>query len=401
MKERPGLRTAGLAAAVLAVVALAIYLRLPAFTAPHTDPVELAYVHLAMKMGSGPGLSAYDASRISIQRREVAEVGPGGRQVPVAFPARTDSAEPRSFDGWPAEDTNLFRYKPPFFPSLLTYAHHRVLGPRFPVYPVSAAERTGGSDPGPVSSRALFQMQGWAVSVPFLSGVAAVILTLVAGWRMFGPPAGILAALILAAHPAHTLISGRIWPEATLGLCVLASYLFVRRFAAGRNAVGCVLAGAAWALGALSDPAAFWMLPGLALILIGSQKRSFYRYWLTFAAGAWLLYQVWPAFVRSTFSASVLERAAVSASPVGNASLWLLAAASIVSTAVFLKCRAAGRTRRRETEDITGLWLVVGGYIAARLLIGRAAAWDERALAPILPFAALITATITSAGRKV
>ncbi len=344
--------------------------------------------------------------RIQIRRSEIAEIGPAGRLLPVVFPIEMGSVKPGSWDGWPDTDTNLFRYKPPFFPSLLTYAHHQMLGPRFAVYPVSAADRSEAHRP--ILSKALFDLQGWAVSVPFLSGLAAILLALVAGWRMFGPASGVLAALIVAVHPAHVAASTRIWPEATLGVCLLISYLLFRRFTKNCNPAGCLLAGAAWALAALTDAAAFLVLPGLAVWVLWTRKKAFYQYYLTFAAGAWFLYQTWPDFVQKSFGASVLDLAGLasvkgSGSEVGAAAFWtgwpallLLFAAAVISTAVHLKDRAFGSRQGREGKDIGGLWLILLGYAAVRSILNFHAPWDVRAVAPILPFAALLIARLAA-----
>lgn len=394
MQER-GLRTTVWAFAALTVLALAVYLRLPAFTSPHTDPVELAYVSLAMKMGSHPGLSGYDASRIETLRKEVVETGPAGRSLPVALPVAKGSADPKSFDGWPAEDTGLFRYKPPFFASLLAYSHHQAFGPRFPIYPVSAAEWSHSSTRG--RFRTLFDMQGWAVIIPFISGMTILLLTLTAGWRMFGPVPGLLAALIIAVYPAHAAVSTHIWPEATLGACILASYILMRRFMLNHNPAGCILAGAIWALAALTDTTAFLILPGLTAWTAVIQKRFFYRYSLAFAAGAGIIYQVWPDFVGKSFHASIFDLAdAAFGSLLGLAPLTVAIAAG-----VYLYVRAVGKGASRERNDIGGLWLILTGYVAARLFLDHGAPWDERAVAPVLPFAALLAARLVPLRSRV
>ncbi len=388
-----------LAAGILALAAL---LRIGAFWAPHTDPVELAYATLAMKMGTHPGLSGYHPSGAEVRRSEVAEIGGSGRLLPVASPVTADPAAPASFDVWPVQDSNPFQLKAPFFPSLLAYTHHQTLGPRFPFYPLSAAEPSAGEKAQP--SRAVLQMQGWAVLVPFVSGLAAVLLTLIAGWRMFGPASGILAAALVALVPAHILISTRIWPEATLSALILAAVVLFHRFISNRNAAGCLLAGACWGIAALTDASAFLFLPAFAVWAFWAHPKPLNGYCLAFAAGAAVIYKVWPDYAHAALKASVVQLSDVSASvsagllpgvlpvPVEAAMLCFVPAAALLSTGIFLKNYRSARADEREGMNVGILWLLILSFAVSRWLISREAVWDARAIAPILPFAALLAA---------
>lgn len=381
---------------------LAVLLRIGAFWAPHTDPVELSYLTLAMKMGTHPGLSGYHPAGAEIRKTEVAEVNAPERRVPVAVPVTTDPAAPASFEAWPHQDPNPFLHKPPFFPALLAYTHHRFLGARFTHYPVSAADTVDANTPRP--SRALIQMQGWAVLVPFLSGLTVVLLTFVVGRRMFGNLSGICAAGLVAVYPAQILVSSRIWPETTMTAWLLASFFLFHRFTSNRNPAGCLLAGGAWGIAALTDPAALLFLPAFAVWAFWAHKKFMNGYFFAFAAGAAVIYKVWPDHAHRALQASAFQLADVSASvssgflsgvmpvPVEAAILCFVPITALLSTGIFLKNRSTARGNEREGMNVGVLWLMILSLGVFRWLLSPEAVWDARAIAPILPFAALLAA---------
>lgn len=393
LNRAPGWRTAGIAVAVPAVLALAFFLRQGTFWTPHTEPVELAYVTLAMKMGTHEGLKGYHMSGIQIRHTEVPRID-GGRPLSIAFPLTADSSAEPSFVTWPHDqDSNPFHYKPPFFPSLLTYGHHQLLGPKVMFYPILAPDPFSGS---PIEkSKAAADLQAWAVLVPLMSGMLAVVLTLAVGWRMFGPAVGVLAAFWMAIHPAAILTSSRIWPEMTMTACLLISVFLFDRFTARRNWGGCVLAGAAYALAVLTDSAALFFLPAFWVWAFIVSRRLLNTFFGAFAFGTLLLSKTWFDYTHRSLGDFALRLAdhpaAAPAGPVFYYVPWIVAAFSIIC---FIKNKPSSFRADPQKEHILVSWFFIVSALAAHGLIGHRLPWDERALAPILPFAAILASWV-------
>jgi hypothetical protein len=394
-------RTMLYVASAALVLLLAAWLRAGGFTAPHMRPVELAYVSLAMKMGTHDGLSEYHFSGVQVRKKAVPQMNPSSPMIPIASPIAVPYEPPASFAGWPSEDSNPFYFKAPLFPALLAYCHHQSLGPGFAYYPVSAALHTGVKPPQII--KALFQTQGWAVVIPFISGLALVLITVLLGWRMFGPFAGILAGGILAIYPAQLVISTQIAPEAMLSVLILIVFWLCRHFASTANPAGCLLAGGVWALAALTDTAAFFTLPGFIVWTIWMDKKFRCRNLAAFGAGLIYVYKVWPDHVQRVFHTSAFVPAdltsAISAgwghggwpAPIEGLILWLLPVATVAATAYFfIKKPSPDQTKR--TEELVVLWTMILSIITSRLIYAHSAPWDARAAAMIIPFAALIAA---------
>ncbi len=123
--------------------------------------------------------------------------------------------------------------------------------------------------------------------VAVLAGTAAVVLTLVIGWRWFSPLAGVLAACALAVQPDAALYSATPLRIGLYGALVLGGVL-----AAGerRNVLGGVLLSLAFLT---RFDAAFTLLP--ALVLLAAWRRDGHRPWipvvlLACTVAAWATY---------------------------------------------------------------------------------------------------------------
>jgi hypothetical protein len=383
------------------VLLLAAWLRAGGFTAPHMRPVELAYVSLAMKMGAHDGLSEYHLSGVQILKKAVPQMNPSSPPIPIASPTAVPYERPASFAGWPPEDSNPFYLKSPLFPALLAYSHHQALSPGFVYYPVSAALHTGTKPPE--ITKALLQTQGWAIIIPFISGLALVLITLALGWRMFGPAVGILAGGILAIYPAQIVISTRILPEAMLSVLILIAFWLCRHFASTANPTGCLLAGGVWALAALTDTAAFFTLPAFIVWTIWMDKKFKCRYLAAFGVGFIYVYKVWPDYVKRVFHTSAFMpvdlTSAVSAgwgsggwpAPIEGLVLWVLPIAAAASTVHFF-IKKQKRDEAHQAETVVVLCMMILSVIASRLIYAHSAPWDAQAAATIIPFAALLAA---------
>jgi len=130
----------------------------------------------------------------------------------------------------------------------------------------------------------LFGVSEWTtVLAPLLAGSAAVPLLAVIAARLYGPVAGIIAALLLCTSPIHIRFATILVPEPLMEFWILAAlfcYLeAVRRGSRGLGAVTGLLIGVAYLT---KEPAAF-VAPAVAAAAWFSGRR-----WiaLTVAAGA-------------------------------------------------------------------------------------------------------------------
>lgn len=136
--------------------------------------------------------------------------------------------------------------------------------------------------------------------VEALIGTASVALVGVLGARAFGPPAGLIAAGIMAIHPVMAFLPSSQYSENTLVFVLtLATGALFAAWRSGewwRWALAGVLLGA----GALVRPATVFMLPGLAAgmwLALGATGRP--RLAPTLIAGLSLVLAIAPWIVRS------------------------------------------------------------------------------------------------------
>ncbi len=364
--------------AILVVLAAAGFARQGTFWEIHGHPVETAYTILAMKMGTQPSLSGYHVGGTVIRRRSIPEPGEGGRSIPVLSPLESDTPGKPSFAAWPPE-TNPFYFKPPMFPAILAYSHHQVLGPKLPFYPLLAGE----TEPPRTEfrMRAVFDLQSWAAAVPFLSGLAVILLTFILGWRLAGPGAGLLAAALTAAHPYQALTASHIWPEATLTVFLLLTAILLHYFLGLRSWAGCFAAGVVFALAVLTDHAALFVLPAIWLwtsAASGSASKPrllclFNPSIAAFLVGTLVIAQSWLGYVPTAFDQMILTR--VDLGPSGIAA----AAAGWVRGAIglFLLCPPLAAAFRPKGEAV---WpaLIALSLVVMRWLYHPQAPWDER-----------------------
>jgi hypothetical protein len=392
---------------ILIVIAAAGFARRGTFWETHAHPVETAYSMLAMKMGAYPSLTGYHVGGVIIRRRGIPEPGEAGRMMPIITPLDAKTVSKPSFNAWPPE-TNPFEFKPPMFPALLTYGHHQVLGPKFLFYPLLA----GQPEPArPVlRSRAVFEIQSWAVIVPYLSGLAVILLTFVLGWQLSGPGTGLLAAAMTAAHPYQSMIAAKVWPEATMTAFLLAAVILLVRFVSDRSWAGCGGAGILFALALLSDHAALFALPSVWLWTAAVHgaapggtparpwpSRLLNPYILAFAAGAFVIGQSWLGYVPAAFQQSPFARASFEGLGLAHAAAtWTRSAAGLV---IFgLPLLAAFKPKKEAALPA----LIALSLVLTRWVYHPGAPWDERAWAAVIPFAALAAApTLLSLAQKI
>ncbi len=138
-------------------------------------------------------------------------------------------------------------------------------------------------------SARVFGLNSWSLLVPqALEGVATVGVLYTTVRRWFGPPAGLIAAAIMALTPVAALMFRFDNPDALLVLLItLAAYATTRAIESGRTR-WLVLAGAFVGLGFLAKQlAAFTVLPGLALgYLWAGPPKIGKRIWQLLAGGA-------------------------------------------------------------------------------------------------------------------
>ena len=138
-------------------------------------------------------------------------------------------------------------------------------------------------------SARVFGLNPWSLLVPqALEGVATVGVLYTTVRRWFGPPAGLIAAAIMALTPVAALMFRFDNPDALLVLLItLAAYATTRAIESGRTR-WLVLAGAFVGLGFLAKQlAAFTVLPGLALgYLWAGPPKIGKRIWQLLGGGA-------------------------------------------------------------------------------------------------------------------
>lgn len=412
VKHLPRWRAAGIAVGIAAVFAIALFFRLPAFWAPHADPVETAYLSLAFKLGSRSGLEGYYSGRTQIRYTKVSEGGSGERTLPILTPVSAGADTDKFLDAWPQEN-NPFYFKPPLFSSLIAYSHHQAFKPNFPHYPVLAAV----PEQRPSFRAAVLGLQGWAVVVPVVLGLLSIALTLILGWRMFGPVVGIIASLFVAVHPSCVLVSTRIWPEAALTACLLASVVLFQRFIF-KNAAGCILAGLTYGLGVLTDLSILFVLPAFFLWALAGLPRTAYpsgrsaairRFGLHFGMfmlGAVWIGRCWFDFTAVALGGFGLKPAGLTASADADTlmSFWnqairiFIVCPPMLAAFYSLKSFGAGSASGTEASSANGsvrvVWFFVISLIGMRWLFSPHSGWDERALALALPFLALAAAKV-------
>ena len=139
----------------------------------------------------------------------------------------------------------------------------------------------------------IFGFSQWSMLVPqALEGVASVGLLYAAVRRWFGPPAGLVAGLVLALTPVAALMFRFNNPDALLVLLMTAAaYALVRAIENGRTRwlVFCgVLLGFAFLAKMLQ---AFLVVPGFAIAYLwaGAPRAWLRRLWQTAAMGAGII----------------------------------------------------------------------------------------------------------------
>jgi 4-amino-4-deoxy-L-arabinose transferase-like glycosyltransferase len=139
----------------------------------------------------------------------------------------------------------------------------------------------------------IFGFSQWSMLAPqALEGVASVGLLYAAVRRWFGPPAGLIAGLVLALTPAAALMFRFNNPDALLVLLMTAAaYALVRAIENGRTRwlVFCgVLLGFAFLAKMLQ---AFLVVPGFAIAYLwaGAPRAWLRRLWQTAAMGAGII----------------------------------------------------------------------------------------------------------------
>ncbi|HMD26441.1 MAG TPA: glycosyltransferase family 39 protein [Streptosporangiaceae bacterium] len=139
----------------------------------------------------------------------------------------------------------------------------------------------------------IFGFSQWSMLVPqALEGVASVGLLYAAVRRWFGPPAGLIAGLVLALTPVAALMFRFNNPDALLVLLMTAAaYALVRAIENGRTRwlVFCgVLLGFAFLAKMLQ---AFLVVPGFAIAYLwaGAPRAWLRRLWQTSAMGAGII----------------------------------------------------------------------------------------------------------------
>ena len=139
----------------------------------------------------------------------------------------------------------------------------------------------------------IFGFSQWSVLVPqALEGVASVGLLYAAVRRWFGPPAGLIAGLVLALTPVAALMFRFNNPDALLVLLMTAAaYALVRAIENGRTRwlVFCgVLVGFAF-LAKMAQ--AFLVVPGFAIAYLwaGAPRAWLRRLWQTLLMGAGII----------------------------------------------------------------------------------------------------------------
>jgi 4-amino-4-deoxy-L-arabinose transferase-like glycosyltransferase len=139
----------------------------------------------------------------------------------------------------------------------------------------------------------IFGFSQWSMLVPqALEGVASVALLYAAVRRWFGPPAALIAGLVLALTPVAALMFRFNNPDALLVLLMTAAaYALVRAIESGRTRwlVCCgVLLGFAFLAKMLQ---AFLVVPGFAVAYLwaGPPRRPLRRLWQTVLMGAGII----------------------------------------------------------------------------------------------------------------
>lgn len=102
-----------------------------------------------------------------------------------------------------------------------------------------------------------------ARAVPAIIGVATVLVTYLLGSRLYGRPAGLVAAALLAVMPYHVLISRQVLLDGLMTFCSTVVLYCVVRYADSLRSMWLLAAGAMMGLAVLSKETSLVLLGGL------------------------------------------------------------------------------------------------------------------------------------------
>lgn len=234
---------------------------------------------------------------------------------------------------------------------------------------------------------------------PILLSLAAIVFAWSAGTRLYGRDEGAWAAFLVAACPVGWFVSQHVWLDNMLIAAVTGSFAAMAWASGDRRTWPMALAGAAFGLALCSKLTAWALLPALVALEIQRGPRPLrLRRAIAFGApalalgGAWLLASALMnghVVPRATASAAMLERypftALVTARPWHY---YLTAIPMLAPVTLFALPRLRERVTRREDA---AAWLWCGGFVLGMTLLGLGGlSYQTRYVAPAMPALALM-----------
>jgi len=199
---------------LFAVLAFAVFLRLPTFALPHDNGDQVFYIGLAMKLDNF-GFSEYTLRRVDTR---------GNDFILGLFPA--EEGEGNLLKG--LAKTGVTYYDEPLFhrsygfPYTLMLSHRIFYGGE----PYLALKTTGRNEKGEVYSKdagKTWFSQFYAAIIPFLFSLLFILATYFLAKSLFSNKIALISAFLISISPIEILCSQKIWADTMLSFFVVSA----------------------------------------------------------------------------------------------------------------------------------------------------------------------------------
>ncbi|OGW75832.1 MAG: hypothetical protein A2Z72_04175 [Omnitrophica bacterium RBG_13_46_9] len=289
-----------LVSAVLFVLLISLFFRLPAFYFQHYRGDQIIYIALAMKLDKS-GFQGYNLRGVDLFKYE-------DRDFIKAVPA-PEGSKGNMLEKLPSYyDIPLF-HKPPLFIYALMFSH-KLFAHDKPYLALSADLYSRYPFTGPKS---FFKGQFYSVFVPVSFSLLLIAATFFFGRVLFSGKVGVCAAMLLSISPIELMTSQKIWADDILAFFVAAALISYYLGKERRNLPLIFMAGSCAGLAALTKPSGSIVIL-VVLVYELLEKRVFSKQFMVFLVTAVLVPLPWYLQVLKTYGsffyspASIQER---------------------------------------------------------------------------------------------
>jgi len=269
MKYRSRLTVGAL---LLAVLILALSVRMNTFWLPHWMGDQCHYVSLAMKIDK-LGFDNYNLRKVD---GKSINVTPDGK-IQLIYPSLTDNPKSKGMILEGLEAYGIRYYDQPFFhkPPALSYMimwSHKLFAPDKDKYTIVLTNI--GKYLNKVKPAIFFKAQFYAAVVPLFFSIGLSLAAFAIGRLLFSSRVGIYAAFLMAIHPVSIMTSQKIWADDMLSFFVSLSFIALILSVKYKKDWLVALAGALCGIGVLTKQSAGYLVFGVFVFFFLTHKNS-------------------------------------------------------------------------------------------------------------------------------